>query len=130
MANEPFVIVVADDDPLLNELVCEVLAEAGYDVRCSFTGGEALRIIERVRPDLVIVDMQMEVRDAGLQVLQAVRRSPAMASIAVIICSADQEFLHAQHAELARYAAEIIPKPFELTYLLTTVQRLLAAPHP
>jgi CheY-like chemotaxis protein len=130
MANEPFVIVVADDDPLLNALVCEVLADEGYDVRCSFTGAEAMRIIQRVRPDLVITDMQMEVRDAGLQVLQSLRQTPATISVAVIICSADREFLQAKFSEIARYHAEIIAKPFELGHLLATVQRLLATSQP
>src|SRR6266498_3640074 len=106
MANEPFVIVVADDDPLLNALVCELLADEGYDVRCSFTGAEAMRIIQRIRPDLVITDMQMEVRDAGLQVLQSLRQTPATIAVAVIICYTDREFLQAMSNEIARHHEE------------------------
>jgi len=130
MANEHFVIVVADDDPAMNEVLREVLSEEGYDVRCCFTGDAAARITQRIAPDLAIIDMQMEVRDAGLRVLQALRQNPATARIAVIICSADRAFVQAKRQEIATYGAEIIVKPFEITHLVETVSRLLMAPQP
>jgi len=128
--NPHVVIVVADDDPSINALVREVLANEGYEMHGCFTGAEAVRIMQRLVPDLAIVDMQMEVRDAGLRVLLALRHHPATAHIAVIICSADNAFLRAKHHEIVTYDAEIISKPFDLTHLMATVSRLLAAPQP
>jgi CheY-like chemotaxis protein len=130
MAKEHFVIVVADDDPAVNEVVHDALCEEGYDVRRCFTGDAAARIIQRVVPDLAIIDMQMEVRDAGLRVLRSLRQDPATARIAVIICSGDSAFLRTQRHELATYGAEIVVKPFDITHLVATVSRLLAAPQP
>lgn len=130
MTKRHFVIVVADDDPAMNTLVCEVLADEGYEVHRCFTGAEAVGIMQRLYPDLAIVDMQMEVRDAGLRVLQALRQHPATAHMAVIICSADDAFVRAKCHEIASYGAEIISKPFDLAHLVATVDRLLATPHP
>jgi CheY-like chemotaxis protein len=93
-----------------------------------FTGDAATRIIQRLVPDLAIIDMQMEVHDAGLRVLQALRRQPATARMAVIICSADEAFVRAKRQKSATSGAEIIGKPFDLAHLVATVSRLLAVP--
>src|SRR5262245_55773732 len=121
MVKTHVVIVVADDDPALNAVVCEMLTDEGYEVHGCFTGEEAVRIMQRLVPDLAIIDMQMEVRDAGLRVLQALRQNPMTARIGVIICSADDAFARAKGHEIAAYDAEIILKPFAIAHLLETV---------
>jgi CheY-like chemotaxis protein len=94
------VIVVADDDPLINDLISIVLQDEGYRVLSCTTGAEALQVAARVRPDLVITDMQMEVRDAGLQLLDRLRADPTTAETAVIVCSADIDTLIQRASEL------------------------------
>lgn len=125
MAKQAYTVVIADDDPFINQLLMYLLSEAGYQVLCCFTGAEAARVIRRVVPDVAIVDMQMEVRDAGLQLLKAVRDDPQTAALGVILCSADTRFLEAHRQEIATYGAEIIPKPYDIDHLLETVRQLL-----
>ena len=125
MVKQHAVIVVADDDPLINDLISIVLQDEGYRVLSCTTGAEALQVAARVRPDLVITDMQMEVRDAGLQLLDRLRADPTTAEIAVIVCSADIDTLIQRASELRQRRACVIPKPFTLDGLLTTVRQLL-----
>jgi CheY-like chemotaxis protein len=96
-------------------------------VLCCFSGGEAERVIRRVIPDIAIVDMQMEVHDAGLRLLEAVRRNPSTAALSVVICTADVSYLDTCREELAGFGAEVVAKPFALDYLLETVRRMLPA---
>ena len=122
-----YAIVVADDDPLMNVLLREILLSDGYEVLCCFSGAEAERVIQRVKPDAAIVDMQMEVRDAGLQLLKSVRQNPTTAHISVIICSADLSYLDEQREQITAYGAEVMFKPFTVEQILKTVRRMLVA---
>jgi CheY-like chemotaxis protein len=52
-------ILVVDDDPEMSSAVCEVLRQAGYLSRSAQSGSEALAIVRREPPDLVISDLRM-----------------------------------------------------------------------
>jgi len=62
---QPAVIVLADDDPSINMIIRMMLEYEGYRVLSCITGTDAWQMAAQVRPDLVITDMHMEVRDAG-----------------------------------------------------------------
>jgi two-component system response regulator GlrR len=89
VAKQHYVVVVADDDPLINLLITILLEGEGYEVLSCTTGAEALQVVARVKPDLVITDLRMETDDAGLQLLAQLRADPMTTGIGVIICSAD-----------------------------------------
>jgi CheY-like chemotaxis protein len=127
MAKEHYVIVVADDNALINNFLCDLLREEGYEVLCCFSGVEALRVIRRATPDVAILDMQMETHDAGLQVLEQLRQHPETARVSVIVCSADVPFLQAKKNDITAYGGEIVYKPFEIARLLATIEKVLMA---
>ena len=52
-------ILVAEDDRVLQDLVAELLVEAGYDVTTASDGDEALKIVREQSPDLVLLDVMM-----------------------------------------------------------------------
>lgn len=126
MSKQRYVIVVADDDPGINELLNILLTDAGYQVHCCFSGDEAARIIQRIQPDLAVVDMQMETRDAGLKLLQSLRQSPQTMRLSVVICSADAILLDATRADIIELGATILPKPFRVDDVLQTIESLIA----
>lgn len=130
MAKQHYVIVVADDDPLINALITTFLEDEGYHVLSCATGMNALQVASRVRPDLVITDLHMEVKDAGLQLLAQLRADPTTAGIGVIICSADYRVLHRGEDKLADLRVDVVPKPFSLDHLLATIQQLLQETRP
>jgi CheY-like chemotaxis protein len=127
MAKEHFVIVVVDDNPQINSFLSDLLCEEGYQVLCCFSGEAALRIIQRVTPEVAILDMQMETRDAGLKVLEQLRQHPETARVSVIICSADAPFLEAKKKDITACGGEIVYKPFEIPHLLATIEQVLMA---
>ena len=50
---------MAEDDRVLQDLVAELLVEAGYDVTTASDGDEALKIVREQSPDLVLLDVMM-----------------------------------------------------------------------
>ena len=65
-------ILVAEDNPANRDLILEVLELGGHEVTMAEDGGEALTAFVKVRPDLVLLDIQMPVLD-GYQVLRHLR---------------------------------------------------------
>jgi CheY-like chemotaxis protein len=113
-------ILVVDDDPDILSVVTEVLGVEGYAVEPATNGAEALQVIERELPALVLLDMRMPVLD-GWGFARALRERGIQLPILVMTA--------AQNAQLwcDEIAADgCVPKPFELTEMLTTVEEFYA----
>ena len=79
-------IVIAEDNAALAEIYKDRLEILGYRCYSAFDGVEALEVIERVKPDLVLMDMMMP-RIAGDEVLRRMRESEWGKDIRVFIIS-------------------------------------------
>lgn len=79
-------IVIAEDNISLAEIYKDRLELIGYKCYNAFDGVEALEVIERVRPDLVLMDMMMP-RIAGDEVLRRMREAEWGKDIRVFIIS-------------------------------------------
>ncbi len=73
MSHHPVDIVVADDNAVLLNVLCETLEECGYSVRSAVGGLEALTEIRRRAPDILLSDLNMP-RMSGFELLSIVRR--------------------------------------------------------
>lgn len=85
-------VLIVDDEPLARERLIRLLGQLdGYQVvePCATNGEEALELIEKKRPDIVLLDIRMPGLD-GLQV--AARLCETEAPPAVIFCTAHDEF--------------------------------------
>jgi CheY-like chemotaxis protein len=78
------VALVVDDSMLIRYTVCRFLEERGFAVESATNGVEALEILERVRPDLIVTDMQMP-KMTGSELITALKKKPEAANIPVII---------------------------------------------
>jgi CheY-like chemotaxis protein len=78
------VALVVDDSMLIRYTVCRFLEERGYTVESATNGVEALQILERVRPDLIVTDMQMP-KMTGSELITALKKKTDTANIPVII---------------------------------------------
>jgi CheY-like chemotaxis protein len=125
MTQERITMVVADDDKASAELLCNILDDEGYHVICCFSGREALQAIQQHKPDLAILDMQMEKRFSGLEIVQMVRANPELHAIPVIIYSADNRFLHEMKEQLFEQDCTTLAKPFSLNTLLDMIKRTI-----
>jgi chemosensory pili system protein ChpA (sensor histidine kinase/response regulator) len=74
---------VVDDDAAIREITSAMLAEKGYEVWTAEDGLEALELLSRLRPDLIVTDLEMP-RMSGFELLEIVReRFPRLPCIAV-----------------------------------------------
>jgi CheY-like chemotaxis protein len=80
----PAVALVVDDSMLIRYTVCRFLEERGFAVESATNGLEALAILERVHPDLVVTDMQMP-KMSGSELITSLKSDPKTASIPIII---------------------------------------------
>ena len=119
---QPTILIVDDDEDLRRMLrgalypVCEVIeASNGLDALC---------LLQRQKPRLVLLDMMMP-EMGGLEVLSAARR--AEPSIPVVMLTGDSDVDSAVTA-LERGASAYITKPFDPAYLRDEVARLLRPP--
>ena len=118
-------VLAVDDDPDVLALLREVLGREGYRVEGAGDGDEALARLRAGRPDLLILDLVLRSPPDGWAILEEVRRDPALAATPVLICTADTFGVAAHKAELRRYRAEVLSKPFHVADLLDLVRRLL-----
>ncbi|MGD1090202.1 MAG: response regulator, partial [Verrucomicrobiota bacterium] len=78
------VALVVDDSMLIRYTVCRSLEERGFAVESATNGVEALQILERVRPDVIVTDMQMP-KMSGSELITHLKKNSETASIPIII---------------------------------------------
>jgi len=82
-------ILVADDDPKAVEVIAAFLPSPAYAVVRAYGGAEAIALAQRVRPDLILLDLMMpEVN--GFDVVEALQHDPITACIPVLVVTAKQ----------------------------------------
>ena len=118
-------IVVADDDRAIANVLCEILGEEGYHVICCSSGQEACKAIQEHKPAAAILDMQMETRTSGFEVVRSLRSDASMRHIPVILYSADSRLLQQMREQLLAHQCELLAKPFYLQDLLSLLERLI-----
>jgi len=85
----PLVALVVDDSMLIRHTVCRFLEERGFSVESATNGQEALEMLKRVRPDIVVTDMQMP-KMSGSELITALKEEPATAKIPIVIVAGKQ----------------------------------------
>lgn len=83
------VALVVDDSMLIRHTVCRFLEERGFAVESATNGQEALEALKKVRPDILITDIQMP-RMSGTELITAVKNDPALAGIPIVIVASKQ----------------------------------------
>ena len=111
-------ILVAEDEPMILDLVVEVLRDEGYATLAAADGREALELVARERPDLVLMDVMMPRLD-GPTVVRRMRERPELDGVPVILMSA------AEPVDPAELGVIFLPKPFDLERLLRAVETAL-----
>lgn len=116
-------VLVADDDADIRELVALRLGRAGYRVETAADGLEAFDRAVELRPDLVVLDVSMPGAD-GFETSRRMRGDPRTAHIPVVFLTArtrDEDVL----TGYARGGDGYVTKPFEPQELLDRVDALI-----
>ena len=127
--SQPRTILVVDDDPKAVEVITGFLPAPAYAVVRAYGGGEAIILAQRLRPDLILLDLVMPDVN-GFDVIAALQRNTDTASIPVLVVTAKQltpDDQAAYHHETGK-AAQIIDKAgFNRESFLAEVRRALSA---
>lgn len=116
-------ILVVDDEEEILELVEYHLAREGYKVITTTTGENALRIAEKERPDLIILDLMLPGVD-GLQVCKILKNSPQTKASAIVMLTAKGEEADIV-VGLELGADDYITKPFSPRVLTARIRSVL-----
>lgn len=121
-ADRPLVLVADDDEDIL-QLLSFRLERAGYEIVQARDGDEALRLALELVPALAVLDVTMPGLD-GFEVTRELRRNAATSTTPVILLTA-----RAQATDVARGMAagadDYVRKPFDARDLADRVDRLL-----
>lgn len=104
-------VLSVDDEAETREFVATVLEENGYDPLVAVNGEEALQIMQKEKPDVIIMDILMPKR-SGINLYRELKKSPALRNIPVIVYSgiAKRTLLRAQTG-LSEISGEKVPDP-------------------
>lgn len=117
------VVLVAEDDRDIRELVTAKLSGAGYRVIAVADGIAALNVIREQSPDIALLDVMMP-GSSGLDVIGKLRTDERTAAVPVILLSAKSQDFDVETG-LALGAADYIIKPFSPRELLERVEAVL-----
>jgi CheY-like chemotaxis protein len=116
-------ILIAEDNPDLRTIMVDLLGADGHQTLQASDGKEALAMIARQKPDLLLLDLAMPEMD-GWQVAQALRKAPATRSLPIIALTAHAMAGDCEKA-LRAGCDSYLAKPFILADLEREIQRLL-----
>jgi len=118
-------ILIVEDNEMNMLLFSDLLKTQGYDIVPCSDGAEAQQAVERERPDLVLMDIQLPGM-SGVDITKAIRRTPSIADTRIIAVSA---FALPGDAEkmLAEGFDAYLSKPIAIPQFFETVKKELAA---
>src|SRR5437867_1462026 len=121
-------VLVVDDDAVICDLVATTLAEHGYATRKASDGREALYLVQRETPDVVLLDVRLP-DISGYQICRRLREELGD-SIGIILISGERKESFDRAAGMLLGADDYMVKPFVLDELLARVQRLARRSRP
>jgi DNA-binding response OmpR family regulator len=118
-------VVVVDDERPLVDLVSRYLRREGYEVHAAYDGEQALEVIGRVAPDVIVLDLMLP-RVDGLEVARRVREQ---ADPYIVMLTARTDEVD-RIVGLRVGADDYVTKPFSPNELVARIQAMLRRPRP
>ncbi len=120
-------ILIAEDEPLMLMSIMAKLRRDGYEVTGTTDGREALKALEKDRPDLIITDILMPYT-SGLELIGIVKSNPSNNIPIIVLSGLGEEETVMEAFQLG--ADDFITKPFNPVELTVRVNRLLKPSSP
>jgi CheY-like chemotaxis protein len=123
-------ILIIDDDQSILEMMRLVLEEEGnYRVTTAESIFEDVADIERLQPQLILLDFLLQGRQTGWNFLQKLKLHRPTKDIPVVLCTAALSDVKDQEPILMQKGIPILYKPFDVDELLHIVAQVISSPH-
>lgn len=119
------ILVVNDTQEILELFRMLLEEEEGHEVILSGFPFQQISDVEKIKPDLIILDFVFGDRKSGWQMLQMLKMQRSTANIPVIVCTAALDMVREQEGYLVSQGIHVIYKPFEIDQLVNNVRELL-----
>jgi CheY-like chemotaxis protein len=117
-------ILLVEDNEANRDMLSRRLRRAGYEVLCAQDGPESVRIVDEVKPDLILMDVALGAMD-GWEATLLIRSNPTVASTPIIALTA-----HALESDRRRSVevgcCDFDTKPVDLARLIGKIERQLS----
>ena len=113
-------LMVVDDDQSTRAMLHTALSLEGYEVCGARDGDEALRLLDRERPEVILTDLIMPGTD-GLALCKALRAKPGYENVSIIALTGGE-----YPEELTGQCDVFLRKPLDIPRLIDTLQQLEA----
>ena len=119
-------IVILEDDEDIQALFSIVLQEQGFRVHLYDQVLADLAEVERLAPDLMIIDVIMGTTHEGWELMQLLKASPSTSHIPLMLCTAGK--LTGEQESISRFQGiPVLYKPFEFDELVQLVHHLIGS---
>ncbi len=122
MSTKKTEILLVDDSTTNIALLSGILEEEGFLIETAFDGKEALKIVMRSTPDLILLDLMMPKMD-GYEFLQAIKAIEGKKDIPIIVVSARTKPKEINRA-LELGAMEFLPKPLDIQLFIDKIRAM------
>jgi DNA-binding response OmpR family regulator len=115
-------VLIAEDDEIMGRLVAQTLSEAGFRTRWVTNGVDAINVILKTRPELIVLDLVLP-RLHGERVCSMVRHSAPVRHTPILVMSGCATL----ESKLRTYdlgADDYVTKPFDVTELIVRAEAL------
>jgi DNA-binding response OmpR family regulator len=117
-------ILCIEDEPEMIDLIRLILGRRGFEVKGANGGVQGLEMIQKERPDLVLLDLMMPDMD-GWEVYQQIKASEKTRNIPVIVVTAKAQSIDKVLGLHIAKVDDYIAKPFNPQELLASVEKVL-----
>lgn len=114
-------IVVVDDEPAIRELLMASLHFSGFEVASAATGSEAIEVIEKTKPDLIVMDVMLPDID-GFTVTRRIRQGGTAAPVLFLTARDDTQD---KVMGLTVGGDDYVTKPFSLEEVVARIRAIL-----
>ncbi len=117
-------VMIVDDSKVVRRIVEKGLAEAGFKVITAENGKKALDLLDDIRPDLILTDIEMPDIN-GFEFCGAIHTNPELSSVPIVAMSSKTERGFMKRM-LQNGASAFLCKPFNIDELVILVEKMLS----
>ncbi|RZM22392.1 MAG: response regulator [Pedobacter sp.] len=114
-------ILICDDEQEILDITRLILEDEGFDVTSVLDSLSVEKLIEREKPDILLIDLWMP-GISGDQIVRNLRRNVLLSDLPVVVISASRD---GKEIALACGADDFLEKPYDINALIDTVSKHL-----